>query len=138
MLKPRSGRAAADLPPDDSILRQTILAFLALNEQPARWTFFRAASEPEQTPARRFSRPDIVLEVGGRIAYVEVRRQGGGPLAPARAAALALARCRGAACFVVRSLPDMERVLRALGVRLCPRGRLIDRRAGKDGDVRPA
>jgi hypothetical protein len=129
VLKPASATTAlAGGPLDDGTLRQLILDFLTLNEQPARWTFFRPAPGAQPAGNRHVVPPDVIVDIGGRIAYVAIRRQGGGPLPAPRAAALALAQARGAACFVVRSLPDMERVLWVLGVRLRPRGRLIDRR----------
>jgi len=139
----RDKSAPAAIPPDDARLRGLVVDFLALNEEPGRWTFFRAVSLMEPVIGRP-PPPDIVLDVGGRIAYVEVRRQGGGPLPPGRAAGLALARGRGAACFVVRSLPDMERTLRTLGIQLRAGGRLLDgnstdsRNEREDADARPA
>ena len=144
MLNARCDKTApAASPPDDARLRALVLDFLALNEQPGRWTFFGAASLATPMIGRPLP-PDIVLDVGGRIAYVEIRRQGGGPLPPGRAAGLALARGRGAACFVVRSLPDMERALRTLGIQLRAGGRLLDgnstdsRSRQEDADARPA
>lgn len=101
-------------------LRAMVLDFLALNENPAHWTFYRGIAVGNDGHG-----PDIVLDVGGRIAYVDVQRQGGGKLGRIRKAAQMLARRRGAACFTVRSVPDMEQVLRELGVRLRPRGRMM-------------
>lgn len=101
-------------------LRAMVLDFLALNETPARWTFYRGIAVGDHGHG-----PDIMLDVGGRIAYVEVQRQGGGGLGRIRKAAQMLARRRGAACFTVRSVPDMEQVLRELGVQLRPKGRMM-------------
>ena len=77
-----------------------------------------------------------MLDVGGRVAYVDVQRQGGGGLGRIRKAAQTLARRRGAACFTVRSVPDMEQVLRELGVRLRPKGRMIREQNINKGDGR--
>ena len=101
-------------------LRAMVLDFLALNENPAHWTFYRGIAV-----GNHLHGPDIMLDVGGRIAYVEVQRQGGGGLGRIRRAAQILARRRGAACFTVRSVPDMEKVLRGLGVQLKPKGRMM-------------
>ncbi len=101
-------------------LRAMVLDFLALNENPAHWTFYRGVAV-----GNHFHGPDIMLDVGGRIAYVDVQRQGGGGLGRIRKAAQMLARRRGAACFTVRSVPDMEQVLRELGVQLRPKGRMM-------------
>ena len=101
-------------------LRAMMLDFLALNENPAHWTFYCGIAVGNDGYG-----PDIMLDVGGRIAYVDVQRQGGGGLGRLRKAAQVLARRRGAACFTVRSVPDMERVLRELGVQLKPKGRMI-------------
>ena len=125
----------------DTALRRLVIEFLALNERPGCWTFFHASALGDPALGRP-APPDIVLDVGGRIAYVEVRRQGDGPLSSANAAGLSRARSRGAACFVIRSLPDMERALRSLGVHLRPLGRLLDgaqpyrRRDGEGPDAR--
>ena len=107
-------------------LRAMVLDFLAPNERPAHWTFYRGIADG----------PDIVLDVGGRIAYVDVQRQGGGKLGRIRTAAQMLARRRGAACFTVRSVPDMEQVLRELGVQLKPRGRMMTEQNINKGDGR--
>lgn len=101
-------------------LRAMVLDFLALNENPAHWTFHRGGAV-----GNHLLGPDIMLDVGGRIAYVDVQRQGGGGLGRRRKAAQMLARRRGAACFTVRSVPDMEQVLRELGVQLRPKGRMM-------------
>jgi hypothetical protein len=77
--------------------------------------------------------PDIVLDVAGRIVYVDIKGQGGGGLGADRQGRQVLARRRGADCFVVRSVPDMENVLRGLGIQLKPGGRLMD-----DGRPAPA
>jgi hypothetical protein len=116
-------RPVPDGPSHRAALREQVLGFLAANERPGSWTYFRAGGPEDPRRPQSFV-PDIVLDVGGRIAYVEVRRQGSGPLPSNRSTGLALARCRGAACFIVRSLPEMERVLRRLGVPLRPRGRM--------------
>lgn len=121
----RKAAGAAIGATQDTSLRRLIIDFLTLNERPKAWTFFHAAALADPVHGHP-APPDIVLDVGGRIAYVEVHRQGAGPLASPRSAALAVARRRGAACFVVRSLPDMERALRSLGVHLRPGGRLLD------------
>ena len=143
MLTRRREAAPAVAAATGSGLRRLVIEFLALNERPGCWTFFHAAALGD--PARgRPTPPDIVLDVGGRVAYVEVRRQGDGPLSSAQAAGLTLAHPPRAACFVVRSLPDMERALRALGVHLRPGGRLLDGarphcRHDREGpDARPA
>ncbi len=101
-------------------LRTMVLEFLANNENPTRWTFYRGVASGDD---RRGA--DIILDVGGRIAYVDVSRQGGGGLGKERKAGQVLASRRGAACFIVRSVPDMERVLRDLGVALKPKGRMF-------------
>lgn len=144
MLRRRCDKAAPTASPlDDARLRGLVVDFLALNEQPGHWTFVGAAPLTEPMIGRPLP-PDIVLDVGGRIAYVEIRRQGGGPLPPGRAAGLELARSRAAACFVVRSLPDMERALRTLGIQLRAGGRLLDdnstesRNEQEDADARPS
>jgi len=111
--RPPSGRAVADA----ATLRAALLRFLALNERPSEWTFFE--------PARgAVAGPDIVIEAQGRVAYVEAMPQDGGPLPGARRLRERMARRRGASVFVVRSVPELERALGALGIALRPRGRL--------------
>lgn len=101
-------------------LRTMVLDFLALNENPTRWTFYRGLGGIGDGRD-----PDIILDVRGRIAYIDVQRQGGGGLARVRKAQQVLACRRGALCFTVRSVPDMENVLHGLGVALKPKGRLM-------------
>lgn len=136
MLSGRCRVAASGAKPrEDSSLRRLVVDFLAHNEQPGRWTFFAATSLVAPRPGRPPT-PDLVIDVGGRIAYVEVRRQGGGPLPPGRAAGLAVAHGRGAACFVVRSLPDMECALRRLGIELRPQRLLPEDEASPERESR--
>ena len=143
MLRRRCDKAATAGSPDDTRLRSLVVDFLALNERPGHWTFFGTASLTDPTNGRPLP-PDIVLDVGERLTSVKLRRPGGGPLPPPPAAGLALAGGRGAACFVVRSLPDMERALRTLGVQLRAGGRLLDgnstdsRNRQEDAAGRPA
>jgi len=98
-------------------LRDDVLRFLAFQTRPAVWTWFRAASSaPGIAPAG--DRPDLVIEVAGRVVYVEIRAPHQGPLPAARRAWQAAARYRGAAIATVRSVPDVENLLAGLGVRL--------------------
>jgi len=122
-------------------LRTDVLRFLAGHARPGAWTWF-AAAPPSPGFAVPADRPDIVIEVGGRVVYVEIRAPHLGPLPRSRRAWLAAARCRGAATATVRSVPDIERLLAGLGVRLRRPGRLgrelaagrTDRRE-KDGEI---
>jgi len=70
--------------------------------------------------------PGIVLEVGGRTIYVDILSQGGGALGIDRQGRQVLARRRDAPCYVVRSVPDIEQVLRGLGIQLKPSGHMMD------------
>lgn len=102
---------------DRGSLRADVLRFLAVQARPAVWTWFRASSSaPGIAPAG--DRPDLVIEVAGRVVYVEIRAPHQGPLPAARRAWQAAARCRGAAFATVRSVPDVEQLLAGLGVRL--------------------
>lgn len=124
MVTPMAG--GVQLPPGalrEAELRTRVVEFLAHAECPRRWTYF-LAGRPEGRSG--LAPPDLLIDFGGRIAYVAICAQGAGPLPPARAASLALARNRGAGSFIVRSLPEMERVLHALGITLHPPGRLFD------------
>ena len=98
-------------------LRADVLRFLTFQARPAVWTWYVASlSAPGLAPSH--DRPDLVIEVAGRVVYVEIRASHLGPLpAPRRAWQLA-ARHRGAAIATVRSVPDVEHLLAGLGVRL--------------------
>ncbi len=111
-------------------LRSMVLEFLTNNENPVQWTFYRGVASGDD---RRGA--DIILDVGGRIAYVDVSRQGGGGLGKERKAGQKLASRRGAACFTVRSVPDMELVLRDLGVALKPKGGMFREQNINKGSV---
>lgn len=119
-------------------LRAALLRFLAVNERPDEWTFFQPGRGPVGMRTASPG-PDIVIETAGRVAYVEVMRQDGGPLPGPRRLHQRLARRRGAAVFVVRSVPELERAMGSLGIALRPHGRLArDLRCpalkGKDAD----
>lgn len=98
-------------------LRSDVMRLLAHQARPGLWTWF-AAAPAAPWPAPPADRPDLVIEVGGRVVYVEIRAPHMGPLPAARRAWQAAARVRGAAVATVRSVPDLERLLAGLGVPL--------------------
>lgn len=98
-------------------LRADVLRFLAFQARPAVWAWF-AATLPAPGVAPSGDRPDLVIEVGGRVVYVEIRASHLGPLPASRRVWQAAARYRGASIATVRSVPDVERLLLGLGVRL--------------------
>jgi len=102
---------------DGRSLRADVLRFLSRQARPGSWTWFAGAA-PDPGLAPPGDRPDLVIEVAGRVVYVEIRAPHLGPLPAARRAWQAAARCRGAAVATVRSVPDVERLLAGLGVGL--------------------
>lgn len=103
--------------PEGSSLRADVLRFLSCQARPAAWTWFAGAAR-NGGPAPPHDCPDLVIEVAGRVVYVEIRAPDQGPLPAARRAWQAAARCRGAAVATVRSVPDVERLLAGLGIPL--------------------
>ncbi len=101
-----------------------IAQFLAWNEDSAIWTYFavpngelrdKVAAAKIKAMGGRAGVSDIVIDHKGRITYVEVKTDDGQMSKPQESWAFNC-RKRGVEYHIVRSVDDMEGVLKHLGI----------------------
>ena len=105
-------------------LHIAIADFLRLNEAPGVWAWFHVPNgeKRDKRAAAKLKAmglkpgvPDIVIDHGGRIAYVEIK--GRGSLSQAQKEWRGGAIMRGAGFYTIRSVQEMADMLDALGIR---------------------
>lgn len=110
-------------------LHAAIVEYLALNEDPGEWVYFHpdngayrksfAARRNAKARGVRAGVPDIILDIRGRIVYVEIKAPKG-RANPAQKVWQTYTdlRCTPGHYFVVRSIHEMQDVLRRHHVNL--------------------